>query len=176
MKYMKNKLIIIALFMHSLNFSCERTEDDFMAFASHLAESQPLSHTPPQRSFLAYNFKELTDPSGETLTIAKRKPIKKRYYCSQCDESYSSCRTLIQHERSHSLIPKYHCPECDKIFDTPRGLGVHKNKHDSKKIQKSNTKSFKMMLKEILEASIQKKIAQGGLCEDRPNDPAPGMH
>ncbi|KAK7106761.1 hypothetical protein V1264_017981 [Littorina saxatilis] len=54
---------------------------------------------------------------------------RQRYYCTKCEQSFSSSYNLSVHERIHFGIKPYRCTMCDAAFAQKSSLNVHVRKH-----------------------------------------------
>ena len=57
--------------------------------------------------------------------------IENKYWCCECERSFSSQIALSRHQHIHT--GKYKCTECDKCFETSKDLARHRRIHSGEK-------------------------------------------
>lgn len=77
----------------------------------------------------------VVEPSGDapsassSASIAKEETPKHPYQCSLCPKSFPKPRTLMLHEKRHSIVRPFACNFCQKPFARTRDLRVHERIH-----------------------------------------------
>ena len=61
--------------------------------------------------------------------VSSKHNNEKKFFCSQCQESFSSRHLKNVHERQHNGGKGFICDQCGDGFSTSQGLSHHKSKH-----------------------------------------------
>ncbi|XP_036066799.1 zinc finger protein 519-like [Oryzias melastigma] len=62
-----------------------------------------------------------------------RTQTKKRYFCKECEKSYTTARSLNHHMKIHTGKKSHPCTECDKSFSQSSDLTRHMRTHTGAK-------------------------------------------